>query len=83
MSNFKSLFLAVIATVAIVSPAMARDHHNHDRWRNNNYNNQYFNNAYCNPNPYPNGVQTWNGSWVDGTVGPDGYPAWAGGYRPR
>ena len=38
--------------------------------------------GYSGWNPYRHGVRTWNGSWVDGTIGPDGYPAWAGGYRP-
>lgn len=47
------------------------------------YNYGYNNYNPYNYNPYPNGVLAPNGTWVDGSVGANGMPAWAGGYRPR
>jgi hypothetical protein len=82
MQNLSKLLLTLVAAAATVQPAFAHSHHHQWQCAQPGYAQSYGGN-YCSPSPYPNGVRAWNGSWVDGTIGPDGNPAWAGGYRPR
>ncbi len=83
MFKVSKLLLALFATVVVVQPAMARNHRNWSQWQNQASYASYSPNPYCQPSPYVNGVQTSNGSWVDGSIGANGNPAWMGGYRGR
>lgn len=69
----KKTALLVLVAAAALAPQAAQAHHHHD-WRENCH--ATYNNAYYNPGYY---VQP---SYVNTYLGPDGYPAWMGGYRP-
>jgi hypothetical protein len=74
--------LAVVALAAITSQAaFAHDDHRRDNrgWNNNGRHIQQYAVNY----PQHRHYRDRNGSYVDRTIGPDGYPAYMGGYRPR
>ncbi len=79
--------IAIAALMMMVSQAaFAHDHHdrNYRDWNNGNYNRNYNHNWRSrNQVYYPSNYHRVNGSYIDTSVGPDGYPAFMGGYRPR
>jgi hypothetical protein len=76
--------LALVAMFATIAPAALADHHGRDSHRDWNRGNRGHYNHVRTNQYWQN--QNWrynqNYSPNNDYVGPDGYPAWMGGYRP-